>query len=82
MERTRAEALTVVIANLQEQAPNLKDELTVFDNASSYPGTLDALRTQFSNVYQASKNVGYWSAIDWWLNSMRTDQPDYTYIIE
>ncbi len=82
MERSRAEALTMVLANLQEQAPNLKDELTVFDNASSYPGTLDALHSAFSNVYQANKNVGYWSAIDWWLNSMRADPPDYTYIIE
>src|SRR5690606_16347772 len=31
-------------------------------------------------VYVASENVGYWSAIQWWLTNV--EQSQYTYIIE
>lgn len=82
MEQSRSDALMKVLENLQEQAPELKETLDVFDNASTMPETIDALRKNYVNVYRASRNVGYWSAIDWWLDSMKNDPPKYTYIIE
>lgn len=56
----------------------------VFDNASTIDGTTDFLKETFLNVYRADKNVGYWSAIDWWLNYLfeKGDTPKYVYIIE
>ena len=56
-------------------------DVTVFDNASIVPETLSLL-SRFSSVFRADRNVGYWSAIDWWLESLAQDPPDYTYIIE
>lgn len=82
LERSRSEVLSQVIANIQEQAPELSQTLTVFDNASTEIGTTDVLRDCFDNVYQADHNVGYWSAIDWWLDHLSDDPPTYTYIIE
>lgn len=81
-EPTRANILSKVIANLRDQAPELGATLTVFDNASTELGVKEQLCSTFNNVYQADRNVGYWSAIDWWLDSLRTDPPVYTYIIE
>lgn len=82
LEPSRAEILSQVIANLKQQAPDLALTLTVFDNASSEIGTVDALRDCFQNVYVSDHNVGYWSAIDWWLDMLADDPPEYTYIIE
>lgn len=82
LEQSRAEILGQVLKNLGEQAPELRETLTVFDNASSIPGTVDVLRDCYTNVYQSDKNVGYWSAIDWWLTHLADDPPTYTYIIE
>jgi hypothetical protein len=82
LEQSRADILTNVIANLQEQAPELRETLAVFDNASTAPGVVDVLRDCFTHVYRADRNVGYWSAIDWWLDRLAEDPPAYTYIIE
>lgn len=82
LEQSRAEILGEVLKNLGEQAPELREALTVFDNASTIPGTIDVLRDCYTHVHQASRNVGYWSAIDWWLESLRDDPPQFTYIIE
>lgn len=82
LEPSRSEILAQVIKNLQEQAPEIQPVLTVFDNASTEVGTIDVLRDCFPNVYQSDHNVGYWSAIDWWLESLADDPPAYTYIIE
>lgn len=81
-EQSRAEILAEVIKNLHEQAPELYETLTVFDNASTIPGTIDVLRDSFTHVYQSDKNVGFWSAIDWWLDHLNDDPPQYVYIIE
>lgn len=81
LEPSRLELLKQVIDNLKKQAPYLSITATVFDNASTEPGTRDQLR-RFSNVWYADRNVGYWSAIDWWLDWMKDDPPQYTYIIE
>jgi len=82
LEQSRTDVLTEVLKNLNEQAPWLREKLTVFDNASTAPGTIDALCSSYVNVYQADKNVGYWSAIDWWLQHITPAAPSYTYIIE
>ena len=82
LEQSRAEILAQVVKNLGEQAPELHETLTVFDNASTVPGTTDVLRDAYTNVYCADRNVGYWSAIDWWLEHLAADPPAYTYIIE
>lgn len=82
LERSRSEILAKVIANLQEQAPELSSTLTVFDNASSEVGTIDVLCDCFNNVYRSDRNVGYWSAVDWWLEHLSDDPPTFTYIIE
>jgi hypothetical protein len=84
LEESRARLLDQVIANLRTEAPELATRLTVFDNASTVLGTRELLTSNFTNVWQADRNVGYWSAIDWWLWSCqhRHDPPKYTYIIE
>lgn len=84
-EQSRFDVLTQVIENIKQQAPELLYLLTVFDNASTYPGTKELLTSTFSHVFQADNNVGYWSAVHWWLTQHPTNQefpPKYTYIIE
>ena len=82
LEESRADILSQVIHNIRDQAPELGPKLTVFDNASTEPGIKEQLLSTFNNVYQTDRNVGYWSAIDWWLESLSASPPDYTYIIE
>jgi hypothetical protein len=82
LEPSRVEILKEVIANLKINASDVCDSITVFDNASNQPDVESRLIENFKNVYVASRNVGYWTAIDWWLNKMRSDPPQYTYIIE
>jgi hypothetical protein len=81
-EETRSEILKQVIDSINAEAPELKPIVTVFDNASTVPGTMELLKSNFTNVYQSDKNVGYWSAIDWWLERLAADPPTYTYILE
>lgn len=82
LEETRHDVLGSVIDNIVNVCPpDWRRRITVFDNASTHPGTLDALRV-FDNVHVADRNVGYWSAIDWWLNGLRNTPPAYTYVIE
>jgi len=82
LERSRYELLESVVDNLQQQLPaSLMGSLTVFDNASTVPG-VDRLLRPFERRYVASANVGYWSAIDWWLERCFDDAPRYTYVIE
>lgn len=82
LEQSRSDVLDQVIANLLVEAPEVCKLMTVFDNASTVPGTQEKLRQSFEHVKLASKNVGYWSAIDWWLDSLASEPPKYTYIIE
>lgn len=81
LEQSRYDILKHVVDNLEHQDPACLGWIEVFDNASIAPGTNDLLK-RFKHVYRADRNVGYWSAIDWWLSSMRADPPKYTYIIE
>jgi len=82
MEQQRAEILAEVLKNLSDEAPELRETLTVFDNASTVPGVTDVLRDCYDHVYRSDKNVGYWSAVDWWLDHLVDDPPTFTYIIE
>lgn len=83
LEESRFEVLKQVVGNLLEQAPpEVLANLTVFDNRSTVVETLDLIYESFptSQFVVAERNVGYWSAIHWWLEN--SPQADYTYIIE
>jgi len=84
LEPTRTQILSQVVSNLCEQAPELKDRLTVFDNASTDLDSTNLLKNNFKYVYRSDKNIGYWNAIDWWLTTLEHQAvvPEYTYIIE
>jgi len=69
-----------VVENLAGLKHVYGDNLTVFDNGSTIDWVVPMLKENFDSVAVSSKNVGYWSAIDWWLNNV--EQGDYTYIIE
>jgi hypothetical protein len=83
---TRFEILNQVVNNLC----NVFDKKTlhnmlVFDNASSYTGSVKLLTDNFNNVYQSKLNVGLWSAIHWCLKNYQTLMSrdyKYLYIIE
>ncbi len=80
---SRAEILNQVVENMKEKAPQLQYSVTVFDNASTEPGIADVLKGTFKHVYQSDQNVGYWSAIHWWLTEgLKELPPRYTYIVE
>lgn len=84
LEQSRFETLEKVVENIKVDCPpEWCETMTVFDNASTHPG-MDGLLKNFAHVYRADKNVGYWSAIDWWLTQLTSqqEQPTYTYIIE
>ena len=82
LEQSRADLLAEVVRNLHEQAPEIP--LAVFDNASTVPGVTEMLKANFPFVWRSDRNVGYWSAIDWWLDVLdkANPKPDFTYIIE
>jgi len=84
LEDSRAEILKQVVENLQEQATDYIPELTVFDNASTVKWVPEYLTQNFPIVYRSSRNVGYWSAVNWWLRqqAQRPERPALTYIIE
>jgi hypothetical protein len=80
MEQSRHDILVKVVENLKKEAPEIIDRITVFDNASKVKETSLLLTAQFPNIYVSDKNIGYWSAIKWWLDNIQTKK--YTYIIE
>ncbi len=82
-EPTRTAILRQVLANLDSEAPGLLHSpgITVFDNDSTEISVAE-LRVHCTNVCRSDRNVGYGSAIDWWLESLAADPPTYTYIIE
>lgn len=82
LEPSRQTVLEQVVENIKTKAPELLDVITVFDNASTQPDTLKLLTNNFSNVYVGTPNLGYWSAINWWLEHISTQQPEFTYVIE
>jgi hypothetical protein len=81
LEESRYRILQQVVTNLLDQDPTCVDRIDVLDNASTYAGTHELLRS-FKHVFKADHNVGYWTAIDWWLDSLKNEGCRYTYIIE
>jgi hypothetical protein len=91
LEPSRLEILNQVVDNILQNIPYSRVSLTVFDNGSTEKGTVELLDANFMNLYRAEKNVGYWSAIDWWLcnieqtvaaKMLSPTETKYTYIIE
>jgi hypothetical protein len=96
VEKTRYDILKTVVANIKyEQASkhfSIEDDLIVFDNGSTFPGTIELLKSNFQKsriarkeplIFRSQKNEGFWSAINWVLNSadwVRNYQ--YIYVIE
>lgn len=81
LDQSRADVLNTVVDNVKKEFGYRIEDITVFDNASTIESSTRLLNSEFKNVYQSNKNVGYWSAIDWWLNQL-DDDTSYTYIIE
>lgn len=81
-EQSRTQILSQVIDNIEQQAPTLLKTMTVFDNESTDPVVSEMLTSKFSNVKLATPNLGYWSAINWWLENLASDPPQFTYVIE
>lgn len=82
LEETRYRVLEAVVDNIVRRCPDdWRRRITVVDNASTHPGTLDLL-SSFDHVYRTDRNVGYWTAIDWWLREIEGSAPRYTYVIE
>lgn len=83
VEQTRKDVLDVVVANLiEEQARAGSLDIAVFDNGSTVAGTRELLANNFDNVYFASQNKGYWSAIDWMMENVDMQRYEYLYVIE
>lgn len=80
LEPSRANVLKPVIENLVENQKIFGNGLTVFDNGSTIDWVVPTLKEKFERVVVADRNVGYWTAIDWWLNNV--EQDEFTYIIE
>ena len=86
LEQSRWDVLQPVVNAMQEHLiPYVnQDNVTVFDNASTVLDTIPFLKNVFSHIYYVDKNIGYWSAIYWWLKTLEKSprQPKYVYIIE
>lgn len=80
LEEMRLLILKDVIKNMKQHMPDLLNQIFVFDNGSTLKETHDVLNNTFVNVYQSDKNIGYWSAINWWLNNVA--DKELLYIIE
>ena len=84
MEPSRSVLLKKTIDHLITHAPPWWFErMTWVDNASTQYDVIDEQmkRLQVSK-HRIDRNVGYWSAIDWWLTSLAVNPPEYTYIVE
>lgn len=82
LEESRADILGHTVASIKEHFGDDSRDIHVFDNASTDANALTLLKKTFRTVHRSDKNVGYWSAISWWLQSMSHSPPQYTYIIE
>lgn len=80
MEETRGNIVKHVAKNLLKEGIN-PEQFTIFDNGSRETDAVDFLKNIYPKcVHESATNVGYWSAIAWWLDNIATKK--YTYIIE
>jgi len=73
VEKTRYDILKTVIANIKDEQASkhfsIEDDLIVFDNGSTFPGTIELLKSNFQKPRimrkepLSQKNEGFWSAI-------------------
>ena len=74
------------IVECSSARPQLLTDVIVFDNASTQPNTLEQLLNVFPRVHSSSRNVGYWTALDWILRHRGEELPtvdyDLIYVIE
>lgn len=91
IEKTRFEALKVVVAALKNEMRDKNVDIThnlwVFDNASTEEGSDEFLKESFERctIFKAEKNYGFWSAINWFLKFLDQNHKgeyDYIHIIE
>ncbi len=86
LDQSRAYACQKVIENLNEMKDqSFKNDLLVFDNASTIQESVTSLTNNFKYVMQCNKNVGFWSAINWSINNYESifhKKYEYLYVIE
>jgi len=89
VEETRFEVLKSVVETLKTEQETKDIDITpnlwVFDNGSTFPGSLDFIKSNFSKVFQAEKNYGFWSAINWFIKHLDDNfagQFDFLHVIE
>jgi hypothetical protein len=84
VERSRFRVVKQVIEQLKKQQlenrVSIESDLIVFDNGSTVQGVSELLVDNFATVYKSSKNLGYWSAINWFLTILSKKQHDIKYI--
>lgn len=82
VEKSRFDVAKQVIDTLNaEQARidmSIVDDLIVFDNGSTYEGSIEMLRDGFkgAKIFRSRTNEGYWSAIDWVLQNYKNIVPE------
>lgn len=85
VEQTRFDVLKQVVQNLKDEQSqkgfSIEDDLFVFDNGSTVPGTIELLTSNFKNVQRSQTNEGFWSAINWVLKDV-DPKYEYIYVIE
>lgn len=84
LEQTRYNVLEQVVDNLLTYKEFIDENLDLYaiDNASTCEGVIPLLKSVANkDVYRVSRNVGYWTALKWWFDSL-SDDNKYVYIIE
>ena len=89
IEKTRFDVLKEVTAALKSEQETKDIDITpnlwVIDNASTYEGSREFIKENYTRVFQAEQNYGFWSVINWFLHYLRENHPgqfDYLHIIE
>lgn len=89
IEPTRYDVLKQVTAALKNEQETKNIDIThnlwVIDNASSEEGSREFIKENYSRVFQAKENYGFWSAINWFLRYLRENHEgeyDFIHIIE
>lgn len=88
VEQTRFDILKQVVKNIKDEQANknfnIEDDIVVFDNGSTIPGTIELLTSNFKKIFRSSINEGFWSAINWVINCLTPviSKYDFVYVIE
>jgi hypothetical protein len=83
MEKSRFDVAKQVIETLKSEQKRIdrtiENDLIVFDNGSTYPGSVEMLTSNFkaSQIFRSSTNEGYWSALSWVFNNLKVIKHDW-----